>query len=236
MNNFLLKIIGFIVALIVGVFNGACSSQAQQAGTENQTQTVTNFPEPIVEPTKQLEPKLDDKQSSPIRKIDFRNFTYKEIQAKSKPAKLVNGKLEFETKYCMTELTVDEIEYADLTGDGEEEAIFSVDDFTACGSSAVASYFYVYTLRNNRLKLLWHFKTGAQAFGGLKDFRLDGKEIVFELYGKAEVDGTRPKVADQVPTPAECCPTHYTQFRLAWNGRKFEQKSAEVFPYTKSSI
>jgi hypothetical protein len=236
MYRFSLKIAVFIIALIVSVFNGACSSEAQQIQTENQIQTVASSPEPVVEPTKQLEPKLDDKQFSPIRKVDFRNFTYKEIQAKGKPAKLKDGRLEFETKYCMTELTVEDVEYADLTGDDEEEAIFSVDDYTACGSSAVSSYFYIYSLKNNRLKLLWHFKTGAQAFGGLKDFRLDGKEIVFELYGKAETDGTRPKIADEIPTPAECCPTHYTQFRLAWNGRKFAQKSAEVFPYTKPSI
>jgi hypothetical protein len=236
MNSFSLKLTASLLTLLVSVFNAACPSQAHQVQTESETQMVANSPEPIVQQAKKPQSNLTDTQSSSIRKIDFRNFTYKEIQANGRPAKLVDGKLEFETRYCGTELTLGDVDYVDLTGDDEEEAIFSVSDFTACGSSSISYYFYVYALKNNRLKKLWYFKTGGRAYGGLKDFQLDGKDIVFELYGNAKIEGTRAKITDESVAVAACCPIHYTRFRLTWNGREFEQKSAEVFPYEKRSI
>ena len=165
----------------------------------------------------------------PIRKTDFRNFTYPSFWSKGR-IKIKDGKLSTESKHCMTEYSVEGVKYLDLTGDGDEEAIVNVSDFTACGSSGVSQYYYVYTIRNNRLRLLWRFSTGSAGLCGLKDFRIEKRELVFELFGECRIRGIKFAGGG-----IECCPEKYTRIRVAWTGHGFRQRSAKVFPYLKGS-
>lgn len=96
---------------------------------------------------------------SDIRKVDFLNFTYPsslcaqeyggEGIGKAVPVK--NG--EFKSKNAYFAVAGDRILYADVTGDGLEDAIVPAD----CGGNTAnfsRSEIYVYTVQNGRAKLL----------------------------------------------------------------------------------
>ena len=118
------------------------------------------------------------KPTSRIRRIDFNNFTFHQFWGR-RSLKLKQGKLEFESEGCHTEIKLKGINYVDLTGDGKEEALVHVEDFTACGSSGLSDYYYIYTVQNDRPHLLWRFGTGSEGIAGLKDFKLVGRVHVF---------------------------------------------------------
>ena len=94
-----------------------------------------------------------------IRKVDFLNFTYnsslcsQEYGRKGigRIVKVTNG--EFKNKSVYFAVTNDRIIYADLTGDGKEEAIVPV-DCGATGANFSRSEINVYTIANGRPALL----------------------------------------------------------------------------------
>jgi hypothetical protein len=115
------------------------------------------------------------------------------------------------------------IKYADVTGDGQEEAFVSIGIFS--GGSAMLDYIYIYTLYNQRPKLLWSFATGDRADGGLRRIFAENGELNIELYGKS-ADGKGKIVgsdlfADDGMIGGACCPTHFTRARYRWNGKRF---------------
>ena len=164
-----------------------------------------------------------------IRKVDFRNFSYPGFWSKGH-IKIKDGKLSTESKYCMSEYKIESVDYLDLTGDGKEEALVNVSAFTACGSSGVSQYFYIYTIRNGRLRLLWRFSTGSEGICGLKDFHIGKRELIFELFGDCRIGGIKFAGGG-----IECCPEKYTRIRVAWNGQRFREISSKVFPYVQGS-
>ena len=174
------------------------------------------------------------KPTSRIRRVDFTNFTFHQFWGR-RPIKLKNGKLEFEADGCRTEYKLKGVNYVDLTGDRKEEALVHVQDFTACGSSGVSDYYYIYTVQNARPRLLWRFGTGSEGIAGLKDFKLAGRVLVFELFGKYRIVG--PKFVDAGKQAiGECCPTHYSRITISWDGQRFRQKSMRILPFPYDSI
>ena len=172
----------------------------------------------------------------PISKVDFRNFTYPGFSGR-KSIRVKDGELEYEPgRGCHQSFTVREVDYLDFTGDGEEEALVRMIDHEACGSSWAAVYYYVYTVRNDRPRLMWKFATGSEAHGGEKDFRIEGKDLVFELYGKWEAVGGELAFRENRELADDCCPTHYTVYRVAWDGKRMSRKSVEVLPFTQRSL
>lgn len=162
---------------------------------------------------------------SPIRRIDFRNRTYPSFWSKN-PIKLRDGKLKREEEHCISHFSLERVDYLDLTGDGREEALLNVTDWTACGSSGFSHYYYIYAIRNNKPCLLWRFSTGSEGICGQKDFRLEKRDLVLELFGDCRVGGIRFRGGG-----VECCPTEYSRIRVAWDGQRFRQKSAKVHAY-----
>jgi hypothetical protein len=126
------------------------------------------------------------------------------------------------------------VRYFDFDGDGEDEALVRFLDHAACGSSVTSVNYFVYALRRGRPQLLWSFATGSEAYGGEKDFRVEGTELVFELYGKwvaAAGDGVEFRLQRMKGYPMHCdrCTDHYAVYRVAWDGKKFRRKSLEDF-------
>lgn len=174
------------------------------------------------------------KPASPIRSIDFQNFTFHQFWG-HRPIKLKDGKLEFESKGCHTEYKLRGVNYVDLTGDRSEEALVHIQDFTACGSSGVSDYYYIYAIQNRKPRLLWRFGTGSEGVAGLKDFEMSGRVLVFELFGKYRIVG--PKfIAAGEQAIGECCPEHYSRVTVSWDGRRFRQRSMKIFPFPYKSI
>ena len=193
-------------------------------------------------PTATVKPVLVPSQSkpcpsqSPIRGIDFENFTY----PRTADLRTRRGNRSFTRKDGEFEGTKDEIGmymadvvYADITGDGAEDAIVSLG--VESGGSAISNCVYIYTLKDNRLKLLWAFSTGDRADGGLRRIYGEDGQLTIELYGKGtriggELYGTEPVGA--------CCATSVTRTRYEWNGKNFKRLGdSEVFlnPASNSS-
>jgi len=94
-----------------------------------------------------------------IRKVDFLNFTYNPTQCSTEYGRQGIGKIvnvkdgEFKHKSVYFSVVGDKIIYADLTGDGKEEAVVPV-DCGAMGANFSRSEVNVYTLENGRAMLL----------------------------------------------------------------------------------
>lgn len=170
---------------------------------------------------------------SDFQSVDFYNFTFP--IATNKEIKIKKGRFEFEDKHCLNSYKVESIDYADLTNDGAADALINLSKITACGSSARTDYFYVYSEDKKQTRLEWQFVTGTQANGGLKEFHIDGSDLIIELYGKVSLNGTKIKVDDSEFVP-ECCPRDFTRLRFAWSENNLDLQATETFPYSEKSI
>jgi hypothetical protein len=94
-----------------------------------------------------------------IRKVDFLNFTYNPTQCSQEYGRQGIGRMvnvrdgEFKNKSAYFSVMSDKIIYADLTGDGKEEAIVPI-DCGATGANFSRSEVNVYTLENGHAALL----------------------------------------------------------------------------------
>jgi hypothetical protein len=173
---------------------------------------------------------------SHARAVDFQNFTYPGIWLKHS-FHLRDGKAEARTKFCDTQYTFQNVRYLDLTGDRREEALVTIQDWTACGSSGVSQYYYTYSLQGNRPRLLWRFATGSESSAGLKDFQLKRRTLVFEVYGDYRIAGSKPtSVSSPKLCCPDCCPEKYTRLLVSWNGRRFVQIKRDVYPFPFKTI
>jgi hypothetical protein len=121
------------------------------------------------------------------------------------------------------------INYGDVTGDELEEAMVVLP--IEIHGSAIPYYVYIFTMEEERPKLIWDFETGDRADGGLRQVYSDSGQLVIELFGKDRVIGSQLYKGDE----GLCCPSSYTQTRYKWTGRSFQQISKEVLPNPKGN-
>ena len=162
-----------------------------------------------------------------IRDTDFRNFqhvhggTTMRLADGAQPEVRRNGIVREEGYY------LDSIAYADVTGDGREEAVVTIEEMT--GGSAIPHWVFVYGEGGRRL---WSFETGDRAYGGLKDVYADDGKLVVELYGRDKLPSEPESLhRDDGTSRGLCCPTLFTRSRYAWNGRAFVLDGVEILPY-----
>jgi hypothetical protein len=156
---------------------------------------------------------------SPIRAVDFHNFTYPTcagtkdgVLARVKSVTLRAGNLEVgELGKGEEPVAIDltNVSYRDLTRDGEEEAIVTLTYLFYPKGPALACT-YVYRWEKGRAKQLWE---GA---GYLRRLAVEGGNLLVEEYSYSESDAT-------------CCPGKFVRTGYAWDGRKFETTGREVF-------
>lgn len=75
--------------------------------------------------------------------------------------------------------------YADVTGDGKQEAIVNL-SHVQCGGSCDggSNLFYVYQSSKKGLRKIWEYETGGMAYGcGMKSITVLKKMIVLEMFG-----------------------------------------------------
>jgi hypothetical protein len=134
-----------------------------------------------------------------IRQVDFRNFTYplsgrqlghgslEWLNVSASPAArgetihLVDGSQL--TKTPDPRFTLQSVTYADLMGDGKEEAIITL--LWKSGGTQTTHYVYVYTLEEHGPKLLAYCHTGSRADSGLYHVYAGNGLLVFELFDPA---------------------------------------------------
>jgi hypothetical protein len=148
---------------------------------------------------------LGDAQKS-IRQVDFKNFTYplsgtllghdrlqwldmpREGHSNRKPIHLVNGDdLTKASSFVMDGheytqwegFTLQSVEFADVTGEGKEDAIVVLEYFT--GGTQKTHYVYIYSFDDGKPKLLEYCHTGDRGDNGLYKVYGDRGALVFEL-------------------------------------------------------
>ncbi|MBK8302361.1 MAG: hypothetical protein IPK98_02660 [Chloracidobacterium sp.] len=187
---------------------------------------------------------LDHKNSTTafaIGTFDFKNYTYELPRGWQNPdgsteITLINGKVapvETNTNDKMDDaakaaakaerrigLSYVATKFFDVTGDGEDEAVVVLKIET--GGSAIPQVAYVFTWKAGKPELIWPFRTGDRADGGLKNIFAENGLFVVELYGQdrfllGQIE--TGKITDDVEQL--CCPTNFTRSAYKWNGKNF---------------
>ena len=186
---------------------------------------------PLLPPDTQAEI-LDDQNkttNSEIGKFDFRNYSYPLPRGwqddDGKDAVLEYGERPLaEKRIGLSYVTT---KYGDANGDGIEEAFVILRIVTA--GSAIPQIVYVFTWKDEKPDLVWHFRTGDRADGGLKNVYTKNGKLVVELYGQdryilGEVE-TMKITGDEEQL---CCPTYWTRAEYEWNGSEFRMRGKRL--------
>lgn len=241
------RFLSFIVVVSCAMF-----ASCRKAELANQNVAAALPPPPIVTPTPTATPAIPNLQAellderntvskSPIAKFDFRNYTYELPRGWQNPdgtdqITLVNGRVDPVSKDLddgasdeskaeaksqrRIGMTFVAAKFFDLTGDGEDEAVVILKVET--GGSAVPQIVHIFSWKDGAPELLWPFRTGDRADGGLKNVSADGGNLVVELFGQdrfllGQIETGR--ITDD--REQLCCPTHFTRSVYKWNGRDF---------------
>jgi hypothetical protein len=168
------------------------------------------------------------RRASSIRSVDFANFTFPrttglKVSGGRKTFTLKDGRFPESTNEVGMSLA--DVTYGDVTGDGVEEAMVNLGIHT--GGSAMPNCLYIYTLDGKRPRLLWAFETGDRADGGLRRIYAEDGQLVIELYGRGTRIGGRLYGTEDV---SACCARSVTRTPYRWRGGKFRRAGkSEVF-------
>ena len=175
--------------------------------------------EPASTPTIQPMPTPQPNSNSPIRKIGFRNFRYTGPDDFAETFTLKEGERPF-VQRKESGISLDEVQYADLTGDGQEEAILTMGIQT--GGSSMPGLVFIYTTVNDKPKCLWKFTTGDRADGGLKQIRGEDGKLIVELYGQTTlINGYWKNTTPDEKRCGDGCKNLYTLSKVKWTGKAF---------------
>jgi hypothetical protein len=186
---------------------------------------------------------LDDRgkrTTSPLGTFDFRNFTYPLPRGwqhqDGDRIVLTDGKLEPKFRDIVEEMSDEEksaakaerrigmsyvtTKFMDASADGQDDAVVILKIET--GGAAIPQLVYVFEWKDNAPKLLWNFRTGDRADGGLKDIRVENGEAVVELYGQDRFILGQTETGKITGDEEQlCCPTFFTRTTYRWNGANF---------------
>lgn len=198
-------------------------------------------PQPTPDPTPNLLAELlkNDKETttSPLGQFDFRNFTYPLPRgwqdSDSKEAELRDGKRpilipeEKHSKDKRIGLSYLTTKFLDIDSDGKDEAVVILQVET--GGAAMPHLVYIFKEKDGEPDLIWYFRTGDRADGGLKNIYMENGLLAIELYGQdryiigevetAKITGDEEQI---------CCPEYYTKSLYKWDGRFFRLKGKRL--------
>jgi hypothetical protein len=215
----------------------ACGGKVETASTETNTSPTvavnpTATPEPVPTPKiPNLQDELTDERhkttEAAIGKFDFKNYKYPLPRgwqdSDGKEVELVDGARAMEMTEEVERIGLSYVttKFFDVTNDGEDEAFVILKIET--GGAAIPQLVYVFQWNGDAPEMIWYFRTGDRADGGLKDIRSENGEVVIELFGQdryivGELD-TAKVTGDEEQL---CCPTYFTKSRYKWNGNVFQ--------------
>jgi hypothetical protein len=169
-----------------------------------------------------------------IRQIEFKNFSYplsgpllghdelkwlgnpKDGYSQQKPIHLVNGEELEKSLSSISEgheyatyagFALQSVEFADVTGEGIEDAIVVLKYFT--GGTQKTHYVYIYSFADGKPKLLAYCHTGDRAYSGLLKVYGEHGKLVFELSDPKKMLG-------------DCCSSGFVRTRYRWHEDHFE--------------
>lgn len=216
-----------ILALIISVtlLNGCNLAANGNQAAVNATNAENSRPEKVSETGSKAAVNQD------IRKIDFKNFTYDPFCAGEEPQNVTVKDGKFDEEKKDGEFTdrfyfeVFSINYGDVTGDGNEDAVILSNCNT--GGSGQFTEGFIYELKDEKPFLVTRIPGGDRAFGGLVEAKIEKGLLVLESYDAGE-------------NGAACCPEFsvISRFKVA-NGKLVEngkEERRELYPAQKISF
>jgi hypothetical protein len=168
--------------------------------------------------------------------IDFKNLSYPYRFSWGKHQRinvhLENGEYEYDFRDERGWFNLKNVYLVDLTGDGRAEAIVMI-WHVACGVSCDggSALFYVYSFDNHRLKPLWQYETGDNAYGcGLKSFAAKRRTMTLELFGRCS---PRNRTASST---GKSRIKDFTRVTFKWNGTGFAGRKRQYFSVPERSV
>ncbi|MFT3744012.1 MAG: hypothetical protein QM785_06915 [Pyrinomonadaceae bacterium] len=229
----------------------AMSSCAAKVETPKNVEAPVAVVPPAASPTPTPSPAIPNLQrellgdvgkttASPIGTFDFKNYSYELPRGWENPdgseIKLVNGRVQPVSVDVTDEMSPEEkadrklqrriglsfvtVKYLDVNSDNQDEAVVVLKIET--GGAAVPQVAYIYEWKGGKPELMWFFRTGDRADGGLKDIRADSGELIVELYGQDRFL-LGPVETSRITGDEEqlCCPLYFTRTRYKWNGSSY---------------
>jgi len=111
-----------------------------------------------------------------------------------------------------TGLTLENVQFADVTGDGRPEALATLRYDT--GGTQYSHYVYIYSLADKSPKLLAYFHSGDRSYWGLYRVYGRGGKLVVELFDPEKRTG-------------DCCSHGFVRTIYQWRGGRFQQVGAK---------
>ncbi|REJ75701.1 MAG: hypothetical protein DWQ47_09555 [Acidobacteria bacterium] len=199
----------------------------------SEAETTSNSPVIVPEDSAEPSPEipaaqvelLDPEHSEseyPIGRFDFRNHTYPLPrgwqEADGEDLTLAQGfRRTTENKIGMEYVTT---KFFDCTGDGQDDAVVILKVGTA--GSALPHLVYFYEWKDDKPELIWYFRTGDRADGGLKKIYPEDGGVVVELFGEDRYIFGEMETLNIPGDEAQlCCPTHFTKNRYKWTNGAF---------------
>jgi hypothetical protein len=213
----------------------ACQKTAenkQNAAAPPPAPEITAAPQPEASPSPRipnLQSELLDARNkssdSPIGKFDFKNYTYPLPRgwqgAGVTELTIENGAARMSQEDKQIGLSYVTAKFMDVTGDGHDDAVVVLKVITA--GSAIPQIVYVFDWKANAPELVWYFRTGDRADGGLKDLRAENGEFVVELYGQDRFILGETETGKITGDEEQlCCPPFFTRTAYKWNGKNFQ--------------
>ncbi|CAN5770276.1 hypothetical protein BH20ACI4_BH20ACI4_30910 [soil metagenome] len=197
------------------------NTQIRQTVSNSENQT-NNYASQVPNLQAEILAQKNTKTDSPLGAFDFKNHTFPFPRgwqdSDSKEFTLEDGKRPVsKEKIGVSYVTT---LYGDATGDRQDEAfvILKIDT----GGSAIPQIVYVFSWKDSQPELIWNFRTGDRADGGLKNIWTENGSVVIELYGQDRYilgDTETMKITgdeEQISFPA-----FYTKTIYKWNGNIF---------------
>ena len=168
------------------------------------------------------------KNASVISKTDFTNFTYPvpNIGKLEKSFSLKNGSSE--EKDGLPNFTLRKTYYFDLTGDNEDEAITHILGGGCQMGCESSSLFYIYTLENNKPKLLWKIASAGERYGGLKAAHFRDNEVIIETFGDCSLEDWLIKTKLDLKRNPKLKTTLYSRFQFPFENGLFSSPTKMV--------
>lgn len=174
---------------------------------------------------------------SSIRQVDFKNSTYplsgpllahddlkwlgnpKDGYSKRAPIHLVNGKDltnvgSYGEYVDWAGFSLQSVQYADVTGDGTDDAIVVL--LYETGGTQTTNYVYIFKFDAGKPKLLAYCHTGSRGYSGLYGVFGGHGTLVFELLDPKKMQG-------------ECCSTGFVRTRYRWQDSRFVRFGATEY-------
>ena len=160
--------------------------------------------------------------------VDFRNWQYGPYKfgGRNLEVTLADGQYElpFRGGPAGETFSLNDVLYADVTGDGNPEAIVNL-SHVSCGGSCDggSDLFYIYQSSKRGLRKIWEYETGTAAYGcSLKSLTVMGQLIILEMFGHCW------EPASSFEGSGKFMVRDVTRAVFYFNGKRFVKRLTEV--------